>query len=367
MADTLNVLELLGTSTGGIRKHVAQLTDHLEERGWTVTVAGPEGVMEGAGRLDAVVGVPFGLAPDELWRARRSLAAVVADRRPAVIHAHGLKAGWVAASLRRRPPVVVSVHNLVLPEVAGRSYRVLRRLETMLPARVEAVVAISDEVARRFTGVAGAGRITVVPPIGPSPEVRRSASEVRAELGVGPDEHLLVTAARLNPQKGIDILLEALALLRGQVAGVRSVVFGEGAARDSLLARAEELGLGDVVHLAGSRPSVADELAAADVVVVPSRWESGPLVVFEALHLGRPVVTTAVGAAPRVVVDGVTGRLVPVGDAPALARAIGSMLEDPASAGRMAAAGRELAKERYGPDALVDGVEAVYRRVAGAR
>jgi glycosyltransferase involved in cell wall biosynthesis len=361
------VVELLGPSTGGIRKHVAQLTERLEEREWSVTVAGPHGVMDGVGRLDAVVGVPSGLDPRAFREARRSLAALVADRRPALIHAHGLKAGWVAATLRRRPPVVLSVHNLVLPEAAGRSYRVLRRLEAALPARVDAVIAISDEVARRFSGVRGAGRITVVPPLGPSPEATRSAADVRADLGVGPDEHLLVTAARLHPQKGVDILLDALAALRRRVPGVRSVVFGEGPSRQALARRIDELGLGGVVTLAGSRPSVADEIAAADVVVVPSRWESGPLVVFEALHLGRPVVTTAVGAAPQVIQDGVTGRLVPVGDPEALAEAVESMLADPAAAGRMAAAGRRLAAERYGPAALVDGVETVYRNVVGER
>lgn len=367
MSPDRSVVELLGPSTGGIRKHVAQLTGRLEERGWSVTVAGPPGVMDGVGRLDAVVGVPGGSDPRAFRSARRSLATVLADHRPALVHAHGLKAGWVAASLRDRPPLVVSVHNLVLAEAAGRSYGVLRRLEAALPARVDAVIAISDEVARRFTGLRGAGRITVVPPLGPEPVPARTVEEVRRTLGVAPHEHLLVTAARLHPQKGIDVLLDALVSVHRRVPGVRSVVLGEGPSRAALEARIAALGLDDVVSLAGSRPSVADELAAADVVVVPSRWESGPLVVFEALHLGRPVVTTAVGAAPRVIVDGVTGRLVPVGDAAALGAAVEAMLADPAEAGRMAAAGRELAKARYGPEALVDGVESVYRNLVGDR
>ncbi|HUF31854.1 MAG TPA: glycosyltransferase family 4 protein [Acidimicrobiales bacterium] len=363
MERPLRILQLLGPSTGGIRRHVAHLSSSLEERGHLVRVAGPSGVMEGVGRLDHVVEVPAGLDPRSAVRARRDLTALAAGFD--LVHAHGLKAGWVAALVRRRPPLVVSVHNLVLRGATGRSYRGLRMLEAALPARVDAVIAVSGGVARRFSGSAGADRISVVPPAGPAPDVRRTSAEVRADLGIGPGEHLLVTAARLHPQKGLDVLIDAVAALRDRVPGVRAVVFGEGPLEGELRARIEALDLGRELHLAGSRASVADELAAADVVVVPSRWESGPLVVFEALALGRPVVTTAVGAAPQVVIDGQTGRLVAVDDAAGLARAVEEMLTEPAAAARMAAAGQELARQRFGPVTLVDGVEAVYRDVVG--
>jgi glycosyltransferase involved in cell wall biosynthesis len=363
--EPLRILHLLGPSTGGIRRHVAHLAGEQVGRGHEVRVAGPAGVMADLRPLDHVVGVPSGFDPRAVAGARRALAAAVGDAD--VVHAHGLKAGWVAATLRRRPPLVVSVHNLVLREAAGRGYRPLRVLEAALPARVDAVIAVSDEVGRRFARRRGAERVRVVPPVGPPPAVRRTAPEVRAELGVGPGEHLLVVGARLHPQKGLDTLLAALALLVREVEGVRAFVFGEGPLRATLEGEAERLGLGRVVTFAGPRASVADELAAADVVVVPSRWESGPLVVFEALQLGRPVVTTAVGAAPQVVVDGITGGLVPVEDPGALAAAVARMLLDPAGAARMAEAGRRRFEERLGARTLVDGVEAVYREVVGGR
>lgn len=334
-ADVTRVLQLLGPSTGGIRRHVAFLTEQLRAHGWESPVAGPHGP-------DRVVPVGPALAVPAARRALRR-AAEGAD----LVHAHGLKAGWVAASLRPRPPVVVSVHNLVLDEAAGRAAPFLRALEGRLPGAVDATIAVSDEVARRFTGLPGAGRITVVPPAGPPPVVRRSTTEVRAELGVADGERLLVTVARLHPQKGLDVLADAVRRLDD----VRAFVFGEGPLRPRGL------------ELAGTRPSVADELAAADVVVIPSRWESGPLVLFEAMQLGRPVVSTAVGAAPELVVDGETGRLVPVEDAAAMAAAIEATLSDPEGARRMAEAGRRRVAERLGADVLVAGVEAVYRRV----
>ncbi|MDP8986790.1 MAG: glycosyltransferase family 4 protein, partial [Actinomycetota bacterium] len=111
------MLQLLGPSTGGIRRHVAHLTEALRRRGWQVRTAGPVGVLDGLAALDHAVEVPAAFDPVAARRARRQLALVAGDA--ALVHAHGLKAGWLAASLRRRPPLVVTVHNLVLAEVAG--------------------------------------------------------------------------------------------------------------------------------------------------------------------------------------------------------------------------------------------------------
>jgi glycosyltransferase involved in cell wall biosynthesis len=115
--------------------------------------------------------------------------------------------------------------------------------------------------------------------------------------------------------------------------------------------------------MAGPRASAADELAAADVVAISSRWESGPLVLFEAMQLGRPVVTTAVGAAPDVVTDGETGRIVPPGDARSFADALVDVLDDRSSAEALGEAGRLSITATHGPDAMAAATEAVYREL----
>jgi glycosyltransferase involved in cell wall biosynthesis len=358
------VLLLLGPSTGGIRAHVGALAEALEARGWSVATAGPAGVLDGIRALDHVVPVPAGASPVGLVRARRAMAVATAGAD--LVHAHGLKAGWVAAVSSSQAPLVVSVHNLVLAEVAGRATPVLRTLEAALVARAERTIAISDEVARRFTGARGAGRVRTVAPLGPIPVVRTEAAAVRARLGVPEGGRLVVTVARLHPQKGLHDLLAAADLLRRRVAGLRWAVVGAGPLQGDLEAEVRRLGLDDVVVLTGARPSAADELAAADVVAVTSRWESGPLVVLEALALGRPVVATAVGLVPDVVGTG-DGRIVPVGDPAAMAAALSDVLAggDPPGDRRppegMRGAGR------YGPDDLVPPVEAVYREVLAAR
>lgn len=346
------VLQLVGPSAGGIRRHVRHLGHHLREQGWAVEVAAPAGVLDD---VDHVLPALRPRHPGGVAQARRVLRAAMADVD--LVHAHGLTVGWLAASIRRRPPLVVSVHNLVLDEVAGPSAPLLRWLEHRLPGRADATIAISAGVAERFRAAPGAERIRVVPPTGPLPAPDRTPDQVRAELGVADGEDLVVTAARLSPQKGLDVLLEAADVARRHRPGLRWFVFGEGAQRATLERTIAERRLTGTVVLAGPRPGVDAELAAADVVVVTSTWESGPLVVLEALALGRPVVSTDVGLA-RDVLDGRSGRVVPVGDAGALAAAVVAVLE---GAGPAPAPVRpDLA-----PDALAAAVARVYDEVLG--
>ena len=353
---TLRVLQLLGPSTGGIRRHVSYLSEVLRRDGWDVDIAGPAGVLDG---LDHVVEVPSGLGMGALRRARRSLGQIIADYD--LVHAHGLKAGWLATTISGRPPLVLSVHNLVLDEVAGRSAPVLRFLEERLPGRVDRTIAISSGVADRFVATHGADRIVVIPPAGPPPSPSRTREQVRADLGLHDGDDLVVTAARLNPQKDFETLVEAARIAVRERPGLRWFVFGEGPSQDEVQHAVEAHGLEGVVVLAGPRPTVDDELAAADVVAVTSRWESGPLVLLEAVALGQPVVSTRVGLAPDVIEPDV-GRLVGVGDASAFASALVDLLADPPDR----APGLTGSAARFAPDALVREVESVYRELTDA-
>ena len=276
-----------------------------------------------------------------------------------VVHAHGLTAGWLASLVPRRPPLVVTVHNLVLDEAEGRLAPVLRRIEGRLPARADAVIAISDQVARRFTGLRGADRITVVAPVGPAPQTRR-AGEVRVEVGAHEGAPLVVLVGRLHPQKDVGTLLEATVEVRDRHPDVVVAVAGDGPERESLARQASGLGLDATVRFLGARDDAPDLMAAADVVVTCSVWESYGFVVAEALDLGRPLVATAVGPVPALVIDGVTGRLVPPSDPAALASAIVDLLDDPALAARLGSAGKAHLATKLDAGTLIDRVAAVY-------
>lgn len=355
------VLQLLGPSAGGIRRHVAALTEELTERGWPCRVAGPDGVMSGIGQQDHVVPLSGSLSPAAVLRARRALASVLGDAD--VVHAHGLKAGWLASTVRGARPLVVTVHNLVLDEAAGRSAALLRLLEERLPRRVDRLVAVSPQIAERFAGVRGADRVQVVQPVGPRPRPQRDRDQVRTDLEVPPGAPLVVTVARLHPQKDLPTLLRAAARLRTTQPDVAVVIIGEGPDEAALRALATELCLDETVRFAGTRPQVADELAAADVVVLSSLWEGSPLVVAETLELGRPMVSTPVGFVPRLIEDGVSGRLVPVGDEAALAGALADVLADPAAAAALGRAGQEAVRRELGADRLVGEVITIYDEV----
>ncbi len=355
------VVLLLGPSTGGIRRHVAALVEGLRARGWEVVTAGPAGVLEGLAHQDALVEVPARLRPAALARARRQLAELAGGA--ALVHAHGLKAGLLAASLRPRPALVVTVHNVVLGS-AGPAGPLLRLLEQAVPAVADRVLAVSEGVAARFRR---RDRVVVTTAFASAPTPARDGASLRRDLGVPDGAPLVVSVGRLHPQKGFGTLLEAMQIVRRRLPEARAVVVGDGPLRPRLESDARRLGLEDVVLFTGSVPNSADHLAAAGVVAIPSTWESGPLVLLEALHLGRPVVATPVGVAPDYLVDGESGRVVPVGDAAALADALTDLLADPEGAAALGEAGRRRLQERHVVGREIDRIVEVYGEVLDER
>jgi glycosyltransferase involved in cell wall biosynthesis len=173
----------------------------------------------------------------------------------------------------------------------------------------------------------------------PLPPAQRARPDVRRDLGLDDDRRPLVVAVgRLHPQKGYDVLLDAVARW---VADPRLrpaplvAIAGDGPLHDELTARirAERL----PVTLLGRRSDVADLLGAADVCVLPSVWEARSLTAQEALRAGTPLVATGVGGIPELVGD--AAELVPAGDAAALAEAVALVLTDPGRTARLGTAG----------------------------
>ena len=358
----MRALQLLGPSTGGIRVHVATLAAGLEARGAEAPVVGPAGVLDGLGPQVGVVPVPAGASPGGLLRARRSLASwrETAD----VIHAHGLKAGWVAVRGRPDRPVVLTLHNVVLDEAAGRAARAQRLLERAVIRRADRVIAPTEAIAAGLAGVVAPGRVRIVVPVSPPPRPALGRAEVRARLGVSDDTPLVLCVARLHPQKDLVTLLRAWAAVATRVPRARLVVIGEGPERAALDALTGRLGIRGSVTLAGFGAHAVDQIAAADVLVITSVWEAIPLVLAEALQLGVPVVSTRVGMAEQLLGDGTAGSVVDVGDAPAVAQALVALLADPAAALVAARGARDRAREVFDPDSLVEAVLDVYREVA---
>jgi len=194
-------------------------------------------------------------------------------------------------------------------------------------------------------------------------------AEVRTSLGLADGEQLVLTVARLAPQKGLDLLLDAAALVDGPAEtarpgrhaapspGWRWVVAGDGPLHGELGARirAEEL----PVLLVGRRDDVPDLLAAADVVVSTATWEGQPIAVQEALRAGAAIVATDVGGTREVTGDAAV--LVPGGDAAALAEAVRAVLVDPARQQQLRQRAGARAEELPRPADVLAQLRAVYQ------
>ncbi|MEV0530915.1 glycosyltransferase family 4 protein [Kitasatospora sp. NPDC050463] len=348
----LHVVLVLAASTGGIGAHVRSLAQGLVAHGVTVTVCAPAGTdaLFGFSRT----GARFHLVDITPTAGARSDATAIGELRRAftgadVVHAHGLRAGLLSdlalrtagrfPGLRPETPLVVTAHHALL--ATGMERRLQRLMERRVARAADLVLgASSDLVARaRELGATDARLGPVAAP--PMPEGRLERAEARAALlGEGPDRPLVLAVGRLVPQKAFGLLLDAARELAALDPEPLLLIAGDGPEAAGLRERvaAEKA----AVRLLGYRTDVPDLLAAADVLVVSSRWEARSLVVQEAMRAGVPVVATAVGGIPELVGDAAV--LVPPGDAAALGRAVRELLGDPDRRRRLVAAGRQQAE-----------------------
>jgi len=337
------VLLVLATSTGGVGRHVRSLAAGLAARGVAVTVAGPASTQDLFGFASHET-VEIGSRPSPLRDARAVLRLRQLARTVDVVHAHGLRAGSLAAAAgpgRRTgesaQPLIVTWHN----EASGPGGRLLQRY---LARRTDITLAAS-------AGLAGTARVSGGRDVRLSPVAAPALTATGRDPGLG--HPLVLAVGRLHPQKGYDTLLAALPAL-GDCA---VAVAGDGPLRGELAAAAPQ------VRWLGAREDVADLLAAADVVVLPSWWEARSLTAQEALRAGRPLVASAVGGTPELVRDGAV--LVRPGDPVALGRAVRALLDDPVAARALGARGRAVAAGWPDEQDTVRQVVAVYAELIG--
>lgn len=192
------------------------------------------------------------------------------------------------------------------------------------------------------------------------------AHDVRAELGLRAEQPVVGTVATLRPQKAIEVLLRAAALLRESVPDAALLIAGgaeDPAEEEKLRALAAELRLDGAVHFLGPRTDVSDVLAAFDVAAISSDFEGSPLSLLEYMQASKPVVSTRVGGIPDMVEEGVTGLLVEPRDPAALAQALADLLHDRRRAGEMGAAGRERQQQEFSLEAMARRVGELYEEL----
>ena len=297
------------------------------------------------------------------------LGAICRERDFDVVHTHSAKAGAlgrVAAHRAGVPWIVHTYHGFPFHDFQGRARRAAYvEIERRLCAITDVVLAIGTGVATEALrrGLARPNALRTVTPVVEGNAVVRTAETragARAALGLPVHGTTVGTVGRVDFQKAPEDLVAAVAALRHREA--TAVWIGSGPDLDSTRRLVQERGLGDRFLFVGERSDVARLLPAFDVFAMSSRYEGLPCAVVEAMRCGLPVVATAVNSVPDLVIPGESGLLVPAGRPGLLAEAIDGLLDDPATAQRLASRGQVLAGEDYSAEALANVLDEVYTR-----
>ena len=300
--------------------------------------------------------------PYALGRALRSF-------RIDLVHSHlstaNISSRAAAVALRR--PHMTTIHTVSGP--AAEDTRLRATADGWSSWLSRRLVAPSAEVAAAFRESfhLPRARFRVIPngpaaePPPPGFDRERFRREIAGE-GVG---RLIVTVARLQPEKAIDDLLAAAVRLRDRVPGLRIAVAGSGPEEEALRGQLERSGLSESVFLLGSRSDVGLLLGAADVFCLPSRHEGLPVSLLEAMQAGLACVTTRVGGIPGVISDGVDGLLVGPSDPEALAEALQRVLLDTELARSLGERARAVVDQSYGIGAAAAAYADLYDELAG--
>lgn len=373
-------------NVGGPAHHVTLLSAELDpQRYATLLLTGRTGLGEGSFehlaeergvRLRHVPGLGPALRPRDDLRALIALVREVRRFRPDVVHTHTAKAGLlgrVAArlALGRRPIVVHTYHGHVLRGYFGPGttavYRLLERGLGLLSTRLIGVSRSTvDDLVE--LGVAPRDKFVVVPvglDLAPFLRVEPGTGTWRAELDAGPDALVLTFVGRLVPIKRVDLLIDGVGRARARGVDVSLAVVGDGELRDELQERAAPLG--DAVRFLGFRSDLTAIAAGTDLAVLSSDNEGTPVALIEAAAAGVPAIATDVGGVRDIVVDGVSGFVVPPGDVDALADAICAAAAQRPALRRMGLAARAHVADRFAAPRLTADVDALYRRLLHER
>lgn len=364
MERSLSIAMMLeSTGPGGAEVVLLQLSEELRRRGHSVHVIGPDRRQEW---LRGKVG-ELGLAWREYrirraldWRCLRGLVATLRELRVDLVHAHEFTMGVYGAAAARwlGIPYVITIHG---PHYVAEAWR--RRVALRWAFRNSLGVAAVSEHTRRVLlerlGLPPASVQLVHNGIQDRPGQRE---RVRRELGLAPDEVLVLSVGSLRVNKGHRVLLDAAARLEraGLAAPWRLAIAGEGPDREALESVVRVQGLAHRVHLLGQREDIPDLQAAADVFALASYWEGLPLGVLEGMFGGNAIVSTDVGGISEAVTHGEQGLLTPAGDSAAFADALRRVITDGGLRERYGRAARQRAESEFGVGVMAQAYERLY-------
>lgn len=328
--------------------------------------AGPAVAAFGAASSVRVAVNPMPSWSSTIWRIRR----LIAGERFDIVHAHGTRAKffvWLAlSSFRNKPKFIYTVHGFHIAHAPFPMNALLVLCERISNHGVDVVTCVSegDRNAILKWRTAPAAKVTVVkngiemekfeaPP--------RAIAEKRAGLGIG-DETVLLSNARLHPQKDVSTILKALQPIIARQPAVRLLVVGDGPLRESLEHEAKMLGVSSHAKFLGYRNDIPELLHIADIVILSTNWEGLPLVPLEAGAAKKPIVASDVPGVRETVVDGETGYLFREGNAKDLAEKIMRLIESADLRHRLGERGFEYVRKNFDAQTMVARYAELYRK-----
>jgi glycosyltransferase involved in cell wall biosynthesis len=359
----LHLQKVAGIS--GSEAHLLSLLPRLKERGWDVRFLmlheNEPGAWDFARELTAR-GIPLDaipLAADVDPVAFLRLAAYIARKRPTILHTHLVHAdvyGQLTGALTGVPVRVSTKHGFN----EFRENRGFALGDRAIASLAHTHIAISRGLARYLEEVEGFdGSSFEIVHYGIEPDGAPTAFR-----GAVPR---LLCVGRLIPIKGHLVLLRAFAEARRRLPSLELDVAGRGPLEPALRALAKELGVDDAVNFLGYVAPIQRAIEEAAIVVVPSMGEGFGMVALEAMERARPVIAAEIGGLGELVEDGVTGRLVPAGEAEPLAAAIVGLAQNLEHAAEMGEAGRRRALEHFLQERCTERTELLYEEALNGR
>jgi glycosyltransferase involved in cell wall biosynthesis len=353
---------------GGAEKYLALLASHLDRGQYEpvliVNRTGGLGPLVSSAREAGIPVYEVSLRMPSSLRGVRHCFSLLRRLAPTVLHCNlpaplGAQFSLIAplARLAGVRHVVTTEHLPMMPSFPRG--RLMKRLGTLCVARV---ITVSADNVRYLTTLNAIPRRKIrVVHIG-IPDSTVGAVDFRKELGVPPEVFVVAIVGSLEERKGHRTAFQALARLPQQT---HLVVMGSGEMEGAYRRDVAELALEARVHFVGYRSDVEAILRGVDALVLPSEIDATPYAIVEAMAAGLPIVASRIYGIPELVEDGVTGILVPPSDIGAIVLALQALIDDPARAARMGAAGRKRFLERFTIERSVSETTAVYREILG--
>ena len=365
----LQVLEKGLFSTGSVVQ-MFQLAQGLSARGHRVAIVSrAEGEVPSRAQEEGIAFIALPLRHEFDFVSARRLARLYDERAVDVVHVHkGIShsIALFATFFSKRRPVLVVNRGVSFPLDAFNRIKFHVRLDSVVTVceDIKRVIVRSGKIPPEKVDVIYAGvDLTRFDP------ARAEGSRVRREWGIGQDRTLLVQVGA-REWKGWKDLISATALLASDFPKLATAIVAcEDEEKKKEISRfAREQGVGDRVFPVGFRKDMPDVLAAADIVVDLSYEGLGITgTLREAMALARPVIASAAGGNPELVIDGESGMLVPPRDPPACAGAVRRLLSDADLARRLARGGRERVEKSFSSEVRLDRIEELYNRLLAQR